>query len=84
MAEVEETLKRMCKYCDIREDIPFSYAIAGMIEMPAEPKQDLLECRDEQVRLGMVRDILSAALDGADKERIAAARARTNGKVALP
>ena len=68
----------------IREDIPFSYAIAGMIEMPAEPKQDLLECRDEQVRLGMVRDILSAALDGADKERIAAARARTNGKVALP
>ena len=68
----------------IREDIPFSYAIAGMIEMPAEPKQDLLECRDEQVRLGMVRDLLSAALDGADKERIAAARARTNGKVALP
>jgi hypothetical protein len=36
------------------------------------------------MRLGMVRDILSAALDGADKERIAAARARTNGKVALP
>ena len=34
--------------------------------------------------LAMVRDILSAALDGADKERIAAARARTNGKVALP
>lgn len=68
----------------IREDIPLSYAIAGMIEMPADPKQDLLECRDEDVRLGMVRDILSAALDGADRERIAAARARTNGKVALP
>lgn len=68
----------------IRDDIPFSYALAGMIEMPAEPKQDLLECRDEQVRLSMVRDILAAALDGADRERIAAARARTNGKVALP
>lgn len=68
----------------IREDIPLSYAIAGMIEMPADPKQDLLECRDEDVRLAMVRDILSAALDGADRERIAAARARTNGKVALP
>lgn len=68
----------------IRDDVPFSYALAGMIEMPAEPKQDLLECRDEQVRLSMVRDILAAALDGADRERIAAARARTNGKVALP
>ena len=68
----------------IRDDVPLSYAIAGMIEMPAEPKQDLLECRDEEVRLGMVRDILSAALEGADRERIAAARARTNGKVALP
>jgi hypothetical protein len=44
----------------------------------------MLECRDEDLRLVMVRDILSAALDGADRERIAAARARTNGKVALP
>lgn len=68
----------------IRDDVPLSYAIAGMIEMPAEPKQDLLECRDEEVRLAMVRDILSAALQGADRERLAAARARTNGKVALP
>jgi len=68
----------------IREDIPLSYAVAGMIEMPVEPKQDLLECRDEDLRLGMVCAILSAALDGADRERIAAARARTNGKVALP
>lgn len=68
----------------IREDIPLSYAIAGMIEMPAEPKQDMLDCRDEEERLGMVRAILSAALEGADRERIAAARARTNGKVALP
>ena len=68
----------------IRDDLPLSYAIAGMIEMPMEPKQDMLECRDEDVRLAMVRDILSAALEGADRERIAAARARTNGKVALP
>jgi Lon protease-like protein len=68
----------------IRDDIPLSFAVAGMIEMPAEPKQDLLECRDEDLRLGMVCTILSAALDGADRERIAAARARTNGKVALP
>lgn len=68
----------------IRDDVSLSYVIAGMIEMPAEPKQDLLESRDEDVRLGMVRDILAAALDGADRERIAAARARTNGKVALP
>lgn len=68
----------------IRDDIPLSYALAGMIEMPAEPKQDLLECRDEEVRLAMVRDIVAAALEGADRERLAAARARTNGKVALP
>ncbi len=68
----------------IREDIPLSYAIAGMIEMPAEPKQALLDCRNEAERLHMVRDILTAALEGADRERIAAARARTNGKVALP
>jgi len=31
-----------------------------------------------------VHDILAAALEGADRERLAAARARTNGKVALP
>ncbi|MBM3665446.1 MAG: hypothetical protein FJW92_06605 [Actinobacteria bacterium] len=68
----------------IRDDVPLSFALAGMIEMPAEPKQDLLECRDEEVRLAMVRDILGAALESADRERIAAARARTNGKVALP
>lgn len=68
----------------IRDDVSLSYAIAGMIEMPSEPKQDLLECRDEDVRLAMVRDILAAALEGADHERLAAARARTNGKVALP
>ncbi|MGB0731839.1 MAG: hypothetical protein ACPGRF_06650, partial [Miltoncostaeaceae bacterium] len=68
----------------VRDDIPLSYAIAGMIEMPAEPKQELLECRDEPTRLAMVHDILGAALEGADRERLAAARARTNGKVALP
>lgn len=68
----------------VRDDIPLSYAIAGMIEMPAEPKQELLECRDEPTRLAMVHDILAAALEGADRERLAAARARTNGKVALP
>lgn len=90
-AEVRELFERLVAEIagsgtspPIRDDVPMSYAIAGMIEMPAEPKQDLLECRDEEVRLGMVRDILSSALEGADRERIAAARARTNGKVALP
>lgn len=90
-AEVRELFERLVAEIagagtppPIRDDVPLSYAIAGMIEMPAEPKQDLLECRDEEVRLGMVRDILSSALEGADRERIAAARARTNGKVALP
>lgn len=68
----------------IRDDVPLSYGIAGMIEMPTGHKQALLESRDEEQRLGMVRDILAAALAGADHERIAAARARTNGKVALP
>ncbi len=37
----------------VPDDIPLSYAIAGMIEMPAEPKQELLECRDEPTRLAI-------------------------------
>ena len=61
-----------------------SYAIAGAFELPAGPKQELLESRDEGVRLRMVADILSTAGREAQHARMAAERSSGNGKVSTP
>lgn len=66
------------------EGVPLSYAIAGAFELPAGPKQELLESRDEAARLAMVEDILAAADEELQHARVAAERASTNGKVATP
>jgi ATP-dependent Lon protease len=66
------------------EGVPLSYAIAGAFELPAGPKQELLESRDEGARLAMVRDILAAVDQELQHARLAAERASTNGRVAPP
>jgi Lon protease-like protein len=66
------------------EGTPLSYAVAGAFELPAGPKQELLESRDEGSRLAMVEEILATADQELQHARIAAERASTNGKVATP
>jgi Lon protease-like protein len=66
------------------EGVALSYAIAGAFELPPGPKQELLESRDESVRLRMVADILSAAGREARHARMASDRAGGNGKVSAP
>lgn len=63
---------------------PLSYALAGVIDMPAEPKQELLELRQEQARLERVIELLENADRAADHAREAAERAQRNGKVSTP
>jgi hypothetical protein len=66
------------------DGVPLSYAIAGAFELPPGPKQELLESRDEGVRLRMVADILAAAGREAQHARMASERAGSNGKVSAP
>ena len=63
--------------------VPLSYAIAGAIELEAPAKQRLLESRREDERLRLVHGILSEAVEGIDRSRIAADRAQRNGRVTL-
>lgn len=66
------------------EGVALSYGIAAAIEIPPGPKQELLESRDENERLRMVRALLATADHDAQHARLAAARAKTNGKVSHP
>ncbi len=66
------------------EGTPLSYAVAGAFELPAGPKQELLESRDEAARLTMVSELLVAVAAEIEHARIAAHRAGTNGKVSTP
>lgn len=65
-------------------ETPLSYALAGAIEMPVEPKQELLETRSEPARLQSVIELLERADQAADHARVAAERAQRNGKVSTP
>lgn len=66
------------------EGTPLSYAIAGAFELPAQPKQELLEARDEGTRLTMVVAMLETVEKEVRHARMAAKRAGTNGKVSTP
>lgn len=61
--------------------VPLSYAVAGLVELDDDLKQRMLEDRDENSRLRALRDGLDAAVVSAERIRMAAERARTNGKV---
>lgn len=66
------------------EGVPLSFAVAGVIDLGPEVKQDLLERRSEAERLARVRDILRSAGEGMDHTHVAAERASRNGKVTHP
>lgn len=61
--------------------IPTSYAMAGTIDLANDAKQEMLETRRESTRLKQLISLLRGATKGADRARIAAERAPTNGKV---
>jgi Lon protease-like protein len=62
-------------------DLPWSYVLAGHLELTPQVKQSLLEARDEGVRLGYLIHALQLELAAAGRARMAAERAPTNGKV---
>jgi Lon protease-like protein len=64
-----------------REDVPWSYVLAAHLELAPRIKQAVLESRDENVRLRLVADALALELAAAERSRLAAERAPTNGKV---
>ena len=66
------------------DGIPRSYGVAGRFELPAGPKQELLEARSETQRLELVAGLLDAVDREMEHARIAAGRAATNGKVSTP
>jgi len=66
---------------DPRDDIPWSYVLAAHLELAPRVKQAVLESRNENVRLRLVADALEIELVAAERSRLAAERAPTNGKV---
>ena len=61
-----------------------AYAIASRIELPAETKQQLLELRDEDERMELLANALSAVERALERAEEAAERASSNGKVHFP
>ena len=66
------------------EGVARSYAVASRFELPAEPKQELLEERSEPRRLELVAKLLEEVDKEMAHARLAARRASTNGKVPTP
>jgi len=61
--------------------IPASYAMAGTIDLANDAKQEMLATRRESSRLKQLIGLLKAATDSAERSKLAAERAPTNGKV---
>ena len=61
-----------------------AYAIAARIELPADTKQRLLEMRDEDERMELLANALSAVEAALERSEEAAERASSNGKVHFP
>lgn len=66
---------------EITEGVPLSYALAGAVELPGDVLQDLLETRDENVRLERTTEALEATVEAVRRAKEGQARASTNGKV---
>ena len=64
--------------------VPLSYRIGGVVDMPLDAKQELLESRSEEHRLETLLGLLDRASRGAAHARMAAQRASTNGHVTPP
>jgi Lon protease-like protein len=61
-----------------------AYAIAARIELPPETKQQLLELRDEDERMGVLANALGAVEKALERAEEAAERASGNGEVQFP
>jgi len=60
-----------------------SYVLAGRVELALEAKLELIEQISERVRLDRVCELLEGALATVERQRLAAERAATNGRVDL-
>ena len=69
---------------DAPEGTPLSYAIAAGLDLAAEPKQRLLESRDEGGRLALLGEMLEEVGREVRHARMAAERASGNGRVSTP
>ena len=65
------------------EEAPLSYALAARVELAPEAKQDLLQELSERVRMERVGQLFVEAAATVERQRRAAERAATNGKVDL-
>lgn len=64
-------------------ELQLSFALAGRVELPAEDKLGLLRDRSERSRMDRVCELFEEAIAGAERTRLAAERATTNGRVEL-
>jgi molybdopterin-guanine dinucleotide biosynthesis protein len=85
----EELFGRLRELTSSDVDVPgadtpqLSYALAGRVELTAEVKLELLAETSERVRLERVCELLEDAAVIVERQRRAAERAATNGKVDL-
>jgi Lon protease-like protein len=63
--------------------VPLSYALAARVELAPDAKQDLLQEVSERVRMERVGQLFVEAAATVERQRRAAERATTNGKVDL-
>ena len=61
--------------------VPLSYEIAGGVAFDPASSQALLEERSENERLRLVIELLAEARESVSRQKVAAERAHTNGKV---
>ena len=60
-----------------------SYALAGRVELAPDVKLELLEAVSERIRLTRICELLESAANTVERQRGAAERAATNGRVQL-
>jgi ATP-dependent Lon protease len=90
-AETERTLAAFRRLIEVAEadevdvpaddDVPLSFQLASRVDFGPQLKQELLELRSEQARLGRLVDLLAQATDALAREREVRDRASGNGKV---
>ena len=89
VSRAEELFNRLRELTSSDIDVPgadtpqLSYVLAGRVELTADVKLELLAETSERVRLERVCELLEEAAVTVERQRLAAERAATNGKVDL-
>lgn len=65
------------------EPLQLSFALAARVELGPQVKQELLQQTSERIRLERVCELLDDATESVERQRHAAERAASNGKVEL-